>query len=101
MKKLLNLSILLLLTVTAIAQAPQKMSYQAVIRNASNNLVSNQSVGMQISILQGAANGTAVYVETQTPTSNANGLVSLEVGAGTVVSGTFAAINWANGPYFI
>jgi hypothetical protein len=83
------------------AQAPQKMSYQAVIRNSSNALVVNTQVGMQISILQGAANGSAVYAETQTPTTNANGLASLEVGNGTVVSGNFANINWANGPYFI
>ena len=85
----------------AFAQAPEKMSYQAVVRNTTNNLVVSQSVGMQISILQGSSTGTAVYVETQTPTSNANGLVSLEIGGGTVVSGNMATINWANGPYFI
>jgi uncharacterized protein (TIGR02145 family) len=85
----------------ASAQAPYKMSYQAVIRDNSNALVTNQVVGMQISILQGSANGTAVYVETQTPTTNANGLVSLEIGGGTVLSGNFASINWVNGPYFI
>ena len=85
----------------AFAQAPEKMSYQAVVRNTTNNLVTNQPVGMQISILQGSATGTAVYIETQTPTSNANGLVSLEIGGGTVVSGNMATINWANGPYFI
>jgi hypothetical protein len=85
----------------ASAQAPQKMSYQVVIRDNSNALVTNQVVGMQISILQGSANGTAVYVETQTPTTNANGLASIEIGGGTVVSGNFASINWANGPYFI
>lgn len=90
-----------LMATSIFAQAPQKMSYQAVIRDVSNALVTSTAVGMQISILQGSANGTSVFVETQTPTSNANGLVSLEVGAGTVVSGTFAAINWANGPYFI
>jgi len=82
-------------------QAPSQMSYQAVIRNSSNTLVSNQPVGMRISILQGSASGTAVYVETQTPTTNDNGLASLEIGGGTVVSGTFSTINWANGPYFI
>ncbi|WP_297868980.1 hypothetical protein [uncultured Flavobacterium sp.] len=85
----------------AFAQAPEKMSYQAVVRNTTNNLVTNQPVGMQISILQGSATGTAVYVETQTPTTNANGLVSLEIGGGTIVSGNMATINWANGPYFI
>ncbi|MCW0484141.1 fibrobacter succinogenes major paralogous domain-containing protein [Gaoshiqia sediminis] len=83
------------------AQSPEKMSYQAVIRNSSGQLVTNTSVGMQISILQGSASGTSVYVERQFPTTNANGLVSIEIGAGTVVSGNFVTINWANGPYFI
>ncbi len=106
MKQLLKLTLALLLTVnfgllTVKAQAPQKMSYQAVVRNASNQLITNQSVGMQISILQTSATGTSVYVETQTPTTNANGLVSIEIGTGTVVSGDFTTIDWANGPYFI
>ncbi len=89
------------MTALVFAQAPNKMSYQAVIRDNSNALVTNQIVGMQISILQGSANGTAVYAETQTPTTNANGLASIEIGGGTVVSGNFSTIDWANGPYFI
>ncbi len=102
MKKLYILvATLLLFSLHALAQAPQKMSYQAVVRNASNNLVANQGVGMQISILQGSATGPAVYVETQTPITNGNGLVSLEIGTGTVVSGDFSAIDWANGMYFV
>lgn len=91
----------LLLTISVFAQAPQKMSYQAVIRNSSNTLITSTPVGMRISILQGSSTGTAVYVETQTPSTNANGLVSLEIGTGTIVTGTFAGINWATGPYFI
>ncbi len=51
--------------------------------------------------MQGSASGTAVYVETQTPTTNANGLVSIEIGDGTTVSGNFSTIDWVNGPYFI
>ena len=86
---------------SASAQAPQKMSYQAVIRNASNALVSNANVGVKVSILQTSATGTAVYSETHQPTTNTNGLATFEIGGGTVVSGSFATINWANGPYFI
>jgi hypothetical protein len=90
-----------LLATSVFAQSPEKMSYQAIIRDNNNQLVTNHATGMKISILQGSASGTAVYVETHTPTTNANGLVSLEIGSGTPVTGTFAGINLANGPYFI
>lgn len=83
------------------AQVPNKMSYQLVVRNASNNLITNQTVGMRFNILQGSATGTSVYVETQNPTTNINGLASVELGAGIVVSGNFLGIDWANGPYFL
>lgn len=83
------------------AQAPKAIAYQAVIRNSANAAVVNQAVGMQISILQGSASGNAVYVETQTPTAGANGLVSIQIGAGTVITGSFADINWGGGTYFI
>jgi hypothetical protein len=85
------------------AQAPQKMSYQAVIRNNSNALVTNQQVGVKISVLQGNATGTVVFAEiyNPNPVTNANGSVSLEIGTGVPITGTFANINWANGPYFI
>jgi len=101
MKKIYSILAGLLLTASVFAQAPQKMSYQAVIRNSSNALITAAPVGMQISVLQGSSSGTAVYVETQTPSTNANGLASVEIGGGTVVSGNFSTINWANGPYFI
>jgi hypothetical protein len=100
-RKVLTLIVTLLVTTTIRAQVPQKMSYQELIHDAGNHFVTNQ-VGMQISILQGTSEGTPVYVETQTPTPNKNGLVTIEIGGGTPVStGTFAAIDWSAGPYFI
>jgi hypothetical protein len=101
MKNLLTLVLLHCITFIALAQVPQKFTYQSVIRNAGNQLVANQSVGIKISILQGNATGSAVYAETHSPLTNANGLVTLEIGGGTLLSGDFANINWANGPYFV
>jgi hypothetical protein len=101
MKKLYTLIASVVITLTVFAQAPSKMSYQAVVRDAADALVTSQAVGMQLSIVQGSVSGTVVYVETQTPTSNLNGLVSVEIGSGTVVSGTFNSIDWSSGPYFI
>ena len=101
MKKVCTSLIAVLLTASVFAQAPEKMSYQAVIRNAGGQLVTNQSIGIRIQILQSSEFGAAVYVETHTRPTNANGLVTLEIGEGTVVMGSFSGINWAAGPYFL
>lgn len=101
MKHLLSTLIILLIATSIYAQAPEKMSYQAVIRDTSNSLVTNQSIGVRISILQGSTTGSSSYVETHSPTSNVNGMISIEIGGGTVVSGGFDTINWGNGPYFL
>jgi hypothetical protein len=101
MKRIITICAAILMTANVFAQVPNKMSYQAVIRNTSNTLVTSSTVGMRISILQTSPSGTAIFVETQTSTTNTNGLVSIEIGGGTVVSGNFATIDWANGPYFL
>lgn len=101
MKKIITLLSVVVLTTAIWAQSPEKMSYQAVIRDAGNTLVASQTVGMRISILQGSITGTPVFVETQTPITNINGLASLEIGTGILVSGDFAAIDWGNNSYFI
>jgi uncharacterized protein (TIGR02145 family) len=101
MKRLFTLLMVFVFTIGAFSQAPEKMSYQAVVRNASGELIKSSSVGIQISILQGSETGTAVYVETQTKTTNSNGLVTLEIGSGAPVTGTFAGIDWSFGSYFI
>ena len=91
----------LLISSSIFAQAPQKMSYQAIIRNSNDSLLISTPVGMRISLVQGSPSGIVVFSETQTATTNDNGLVSLQIGMGTAVSGTFASINWAAGPYYV
>lgn len=101
MKKITLIALLFCSFTLLFAQAPQKMSYQSVIRKTDGSLVVNTSVGIQISILQGSASGAATYVETQTTTTNVNGLATLAIGGGTPSTGTFTGINWASGTYFI
>ena len=102
MKRLFAVLAIVLLTTTMWAQnPPQKMSFQAVIRDGSGSLVQSHVVGIQIQILQFSEFGAAVYVETHASSTNANGLVTLEIGNGSVILGTFANINWTNGPYFL
>ncbi len=102
MKKLvLNLVALSLITLTSFAQAPDSLNYQAVVRDVSGNIVANQTVGMQISILEGSTSGTAVYVETHTPATNDFGLVDLPIGGGNVVSGNFSSIDWGGNKHFV
>src|SRR3989339_2063274 len=97
MKKVFTFLVAVLLTATLWAQSPEKMSYQAVIRNTNDALVTNTQIGIEINIRQGSQAGTVVYTETQTPTTNENGLVSIEIGGGV----EFSTIDWANGSYYI
>ena len=101
MKRTTILLTFLLCMATLFAQSPQKFTYQAVVRNASNQLIANAPVGVRISVLQGGVAGTIVYMETHTAVTNANGLVTLQIGSGSVQQGVFANIDWAAGSYFL
>ena len=101
MKRLITLLILASLAICLHAQSPQKLSYQAVIRNGSNQLITNSTVGLRFKILKGSATGAEVYVETQSRTTNANGLITTEIGSGNITFGDITSINWADGPYFL
>ncbi|HER09313.1 MAG TPA: hypothetical protein ENO20_10445 [Bacteroides sp.] len=100
MKKILVYTFILL-AASLYGQAPEKIGYQAVMRDTSGTLLIDTKIQMQIQILQGSESGTVVYEETQKRKTNANGIISLEIGAGDVISGTIGTIDWLDGPYFI
>ncbi|MBR5028914.1 MAG: hypothetical protein IKX51_06815 [Bacteroidales bacterium] len=100
MKKALLLTIALW-GAMAMAQLPQSFMYQSVIRNNSGTVLTNQRVAAKVSILKTTASGTAVYEETHTATSDATGVLTLEIGRGTLVTGTFANIDWIADDYFL
>lgn len=101
MKRIFTILLSALVSMALLAQAPAAMDFQSLVRDASGNFVSNKTIGVQISILKTSATGTAVYCETHSVTTNANGLLTLTIGKGTVQAGTFASIDWSAGPYFL
>jgi len=102
MRKLYILAALCLaFSMNLLAQAPQKVNYQAVVRNSTGNPVINQAVSLRFSILDGSPVGTAQYVETQSTTTNGFGLANVQIGTGTPVTGTLSAVTWNSGSKYL
>ena len=99
MKKLIFTISLAILAMVSFAQIPQAFSYQGVVRDADNKLVADKQVTVSVQILQGADDGTAVYSENHEVTTNANGLMTFELGSKDAEN--FAKIDWSNAPYFV
>lgn len=100
MKKLITLFTILIATL-GIAQAPNMFKYQAVARDNAGDVIANQTVSFEISILQNSSGGSPVYTETHVATTNQHGLVNLNIGGGAVTFGTFNTIDWGAALYFI
>jgi hypothetical protein len=101
MKKIYSLLASLLLTTGIFAQAPQKMSYLAAIHNKSGDLIVSQDIGMKVSVLQGGETGAVAYSETHASKTDTHGMINIQIGNGTVSTGIFKDINWANNSFFI
>jgi hypothetical protein len=106
-KKLTVVKVLLLTilafasSIASFAQAPQAIPYQGVARNAAGNILASQPIGLLINIHDVTSTGTIVYSETQAVTTSTLGLFTVNIGAGTPVTGTLAGVNWGTGAKFI
>ena len=98
MKRLVLILSILVMSVIVMAQAPQQFSYQALIRDAENEIISNRVITMQVSII--TANGNVVYSETHQTATNENGVVSVAIGTGTTTD-DFSQIDWSKGEYYL
>jgi hypothetical protein len=92
---------LILFPLFAFSQSPQKINFQSILRNTNGEVVANKSVSLKISILSGSISGSSVYSETHTKTTDISGLISLQIGNGTVLSGVFGNIGWGSVAHFI
>jgi hypothetical protein len=100
-RKITTLLIGLIISGYMVAQPPQAFKYQAVVRDAAGEIMSNQAVDIRISIHDATTGGTIVYQETFSETTNQFGLVNLNIGLGTPVTGIFSNIDWSNDSKFI
>ncbi|RKX19995.1 MAG: collagen-like protein, partial [Candidatus Zixiibacteriota bacterium] len=101
MKKTIIFFAGLLLSIVIFAQAPERFSYQAIVRDNTGQPLTNAAVTVQFNILQGSATGTTVYSENHSETTNDFGLVNMQIGAGIVNSGTFSTIDWGGDAYYL
>lgn len=101
MKKIIfSVAFLLLIIQNGLAQAPEGVNYQSVIRKLDGTVMVNASVGVKVEIRQNNPTGTVVYSESFNSTSSSQGLINLIIGRGTVINGLFSNIDWGNGPFF-
>jgi uncharacterized protein (TIGR02145 family) len=101
MKRFFLLFLILFSALITYGQSPSSFRYQAVLRDSKGAIKANASATIIISILQGSATGSVVYSESHSTTTDNFGLVSLEIGKGTVTSGTFSSINWSSGTFYV
>lgn len=102
MKAIVNLILLLILSFVLIAQVPQAFKYQAIARDQNGQVIAEQLVSFRFSIVAGSENGESVYIETwPNVLTNNYGLINLEIGLGNPASGSFSAIDWSNGSFFV
>lgn len=99
MKTIYTLIISIMSLSALIAQTPQKMNYQAVLRNSSGEVQANEEINLELAIIEDAIDGIVIFNETHTITTNEFGLINLEFGS--VNQEDFKAIDWSSGVFFL
>jgi hypothetical protein len=90
----------LLCCLTLVAQPPQSIKYQGVVRDNSGNPLSNKHIALRINILQQTETGKSVYIEEHFTTTNPFGLFNINIGTGKKIQGRFDTISWNSYNYF-
>ncbi|MBL7105125.1 MAG: hypothetical protein ISS18_12415 [Bacteroidales bacterium] len=99
--RIITTTLLILFSLLLFAQSPKAFNYQAVVRDTTGNILCNQNISIRSSIIKGSQSGIVIYSETHSDTTNQFGIISLNIGNGNVISGTFDSINWGNDNYFL
>ncbi len=95
------LGFLLLCTAGLFAQAPSGFRFQAVARDASNDVMATDNIAVRISLLRGGPSGAVEYSERHEVTTTDLGVFDLHIGNGSFLSGDMNAIDWGMDAYFL
>ncbi|MBP6976871.1 MAG: fibrobacter succinogenes major paralogous domain-containing protein [Bacteroidales bacterium] len=101
MKRFILLIVFSIAVTLLLAQVPEAINYQAIIRGNTDAVLSNEPVNIRISLLEDNITGNVVYCENHSTTTNNYGIVNLAIGTGTVISGTFDSIDWGGSYHFV
>jgi len=83
------------------AQAPQGFNYQATVRNSSGDLIVNTNVYFKFNVIQGSETSVPIFTETHYVPTDDLGQVNLVIGQGTSNLGSFSALDWSLGSYYL
>ena len=101
-KIVFSFAVVLVATLSVYAQVPQGFNFQAVARGANGDILADQALGVQVSIVKGTEEGNPVYQEAHTVTTNPLGLIQLVIGEGTANEGqVFSELDFGNDNYFV
>ena len=92
MKKSITLIVALLITISSFAQ--QGINYKAVIKDGSGNILANQSISLKFTISVGIGQETVYEEEHTSIETDSNGIIVLNIGEGSIISGSFSGIDW-------
>jgi hypothetical protein len=102
MKKFYAILCLAIASLTQLqAQAPQGFNYQATVRNSTGDLVVNTNVYFKFNVIQGSNTAVPIFTETHYVPTDDLGQVNLVIGQGTANSGSFSALDWSLGSYYL
>ena len=99
---LIFLSLIFILTYSnSFCQSPQQMKYQVIVRDNTGDVIKNKTISLRFTLVKNTPNGPSVYRETYQPTTNEFGLVTVNIGNGTPIYGSFGTIDWGKDIYFL
>ena len=102
MKKVIPVVFIMIASMaTLFGQAPHAINYQAVARDTTGAILTNQDISVRITILKDSVDGQALYQETHIIEVNSYGLINLAIGTGTVINGDFPLIEWDSSEHFL